>query len=104
MRLAMHFLHIAWALLAVFVRCNIAYLPPVFEQTRNMNMTIATNSKFASFGFSNFFGGFAKSWENYQTYRTTVKELSNLSDRELTDLGISRWDIDRIARESVEAR
>ncbi len=67
-------------------------------------MTIATNSKFASFGFSNFFGGFAKSMEDYKIYRTTVKELSALTDRELADLDISRWDIHRVAREAVATR
>lgn len=37
---------------------------------------------------------------NYKSYRNTVRELSNLSDRELNDLGISRCDIPRIAKES----
>ncbi len=34
----------------------------------------------------------------YFRYRETVRELSQLSDRELEDLGISRYDIDRIAK------
>ena len=34
-------------------------------------------------------------------YRTTVSELSRLSVRELDDLGISRGDIARIAREAA---
>lgn len=34
-------------------------------------------------------------------YRTSVRELQNLSDRELSDLGIARCDIARIARDSV---
>lgn len=63
-------------------------------------MTIAT-SKQSGFGFSKFFGNFSTSMENYRLYRQTVKELSALSDRELSDLDISRWDIDRIARQSV---
>jgi uncharacterized protein YjiS (DUF1127 family) len=29
----------------------------------------------------------------YQRYRASVRELSHLSDRELDDLGISRYDI-----------
>jgi uncharacterized protein YjiS (DUF1127 family) len=34
----------------------------------------------------------------YLRYRETVRELSLLSDRELDDLGISRFQIDTVAR------
>ncbi|GGH40760.1 protein of unknown function [Cribrihabitans marinus] len=34
-------------------------------------------------------------------YRRTVDELSNLSDRELTDLGLGRYDIPEVARRHV---
>jgi uncharacterized protein YjiS (DUF1127 family) len=34
----------------------------------------------------------------YFRYRETVRELSQLTDRELDDLGISRYEIDSIAR------
>jgi uncharacterized protein YjiS (DUF1127 family) len=34
----------------------------------------------------------------YFRYRETIAELSRLSDRELDDLGISRFEIDRVAR------
>lgn len=34
-------------------------------------------------------------------FNTTVHELSTLSDRELADLGISRFDIRAIAREAA---
>lgn len=33
----------------------------------------------------------------YNRYRRTVNELSNLSNRELADIGISRCDINRVA-------
>jgi uncharacterized protein YjiS (DUF1127 family) len=36
-------------------------------------------------------------------YRDTVRELSLLSDRELDDLGISRFQIENIAREHAAA-
>lgn len=39
----------------------------------------------------------------YMRYRDTVRELSQLSDRELDDLGISRFQIDNIAREHAVA-
>jgi uncharacterized protein YjiS (DUF1127 family) len=35
----------------------------------------------------------------WKDYGTTVRELSGLNDRELADLGISRSDIDWVARE-----
>lgn len=35
--------------------------------------------------------------KNYRTYRTTVNELSDLSDRELADLGLTRSMIRGIA-------
>jgi uncharacterized protein YjiS (DUF1127 family) len=35
---------------------------------------------------------------SYLKYRETVRELSRLSDRELDDLGIARYQIDGIAR------
>ena len=34
----------------------------------------------------------------YVSYRETVTELSRLTDRELDDLGISRFEIDSVAR------
>jgi uncharacterized protein YjiS (DUF1127 family) len=39
----------------------------------------------------------------YMRYRDTVRELSLLSDRELDDLGISRFQIENIAREHAVA-
>jgi uncharacterized protein YjiS (DUF1127 family) len=39
----------------------------------------------------------------YMRYRDTVRELSMLSDRELDDLGISRFQIDSIARQHAVA-
>jgi len=41
-------------------------------------------------------------WDVYMTYRRTVEELQLLSERELNDIGISRFDIRAIARESAE--
>jgi uncharacterized protein YjiS (DUF1127 family) len=34
-------------------------------------------------------------------YRETVRELSRLSDRELEDIGIARYQIDGVARGAV---
>jgi len=38
---------------------------------------------------------------NYRQYKQTVKELHRLTNRELSDIGISRCDIPRIARETI---
>lgn len=37
----------------------------------------------------------------YMRYRETVRELSVFSDRELDDLGISRFEIENVARAHV---
>jgi uncharacterized protein YjiS (DUF1127 family) len=40
----------------------------------------------------------------YQTWRrheAVRRELSHLTDRELADIGITRWDIDRIASQEA---
>ena len=39
----------------------------------------------------------------YKLYRQTVSELSKLSDRELADLGIARFDIARVAHKATFA-
>lgn len=39
-----------------------------------------------------------RSYRNWRSYRNTVNELGRLSNRQLNDLGISRYEIDQIAR------
>ncbi|GGK36382.1 DUF1127 domain-containing protein [Salinarimonas ramus] len=39
----------------------------------------------------------------YQRYRQTVRELQRLSDRELNDVGLSRSDIDHVAKRFAHA-
>jgi uncharacterized protein YjiS (DUF1127 family) len=43
----------------------------------------------------------ARSLTNWRKYRQTVSELGRMSDRELTDLGIGRSEIRRVARTAV---
>jgi len=43
----------------------------------------------------------AKKISSWRKYRETVTELGRMSDRELTDLGIGRADIRRVARTAV---
>ena len=37
----------------------------------------------------------------WRRYRASLRELYNLTDRELADLGIARWEIDDVARRSA---
>jgi len=43
----------------------------------------------------------AQKLTTWRKYRETVKELGRMSDRELSDLGIGRADIRRVARTAV---
>jgi len=44
------------------------------------------------------------SFSRYKKYRQTVRELSAMTDRELGDIGISRYDIKRIAKQGVNGQ
>ncbi|SDG64828.1 DUF1127 domain-containing protein [Pelagibacterium luteolum] len=44
-----------------------------------------------------------KSFKRWSAYQQTVRELNALGNRELSDLGISRSDIQRVAREHASA-
>ena len=46
------------------------------------------------------FEGLRTRYNRWQRYSRTVSELEKLSNRELADLGISRVDIHRLAREA----
>ncbi|GLS30451.1 Uncharacterized conserved protein YjiS, DUF1127 family [Mesorhizobium albiziae] len=39
--------------------------------------------------------------KNWRRYNETVRELSRLNNRELSDVGISRSDIERVARSAI---
>ena len=41
-------------------------------------------------------------YSRWQRYSRTVTELESLSNRDLADLGISRVDIPRLARQAVQ--
>ncbi len=63
------------------------------------------NSRTASASFSDRFGAVVKmikdAVERRRVYAITVQELSALSDRDLTDMGISRLGITEVAREAA---
>ncbi len=43
--------------------------------------------------------GIRKTLQKWSAYQQTVRELNALGNRELNDLGITRGDIERIARD-----
>ena len=43
----------------------------------------------------------ARSFNNWRKYRQTVNELARMSTRELADMGISRSEIEAVARGTV---
>ena len=54
-------------------------------------------------GFSMFVSFILSKIRAYNLYRQTGRELTQLSDRELTDLGVARFAIARVAREGAFA-
>jgi len=49
----------------------------------------------------NLLNSIAKSIAKYNRYRRTYRELSNLNNRELADIGIARCDIQNVAANLV---
>ena len=47
--------------------------------------------------------GIRQTLKNWATYQRTVRELTALDNRQLNDLGITRADIQRIARDHARA-
>ncbi|GHA11107.1 DUF1127 domain-containing protein [Devosia pacifica] len=44
-----------------------------------------------------------KTFRRWSAYQQTVRELGSLDNRQLSDLGISRTDINRVARDHVSS-
>jgi uncharacterized protein YjiS (DUF1127 family) len=67
-----------------------------------LNMAYANNSRTASLGLADRFAALVATVKakaaKRRIYETTVRELNALTDRELTDLGISRLSIEDVAR------
>ena len=55
-------------------------------------------------GLRRFLANFNAWTEERRAYRQAVTELSALSDRNLSDIGVSRVDIHAIARETAKAK
>ena len=68
-------------------------------------MTNAHVLRYAQSGFSGrvaaYFADLREARKRQAVYRQTVRELNALSDRDLADMGISRWTMDAVAREAA---
>ncbi|WP_377512931.1 DUF1127 domain-containing protein [Octadecabacter sp. R77987] len=67
-------------------------------------MAHASDIRVAGFDFSRFANlreTLATRFANYRTYRATLNELSDLSDRELADLGLARANIKSVAYQAA---
>ena len=58
-------------------------------------------SNFGLGAHGGLFGRIRKAVEDYRVYRQTLGELEQLNDRELRDLGLSRFAIRDVAYDSV---
>lgn len=65
-----------------------------------LNSFLTKSISEAIFAFNTTINNAMVSYRRAQNYKKTVKELSNLTDRELLDMGISRYDIEHIAKEA----
>ncbi|MFA3918052.1 DUF1127 domain-containing protein [Ruegeria sp. 2012CJ15-1] len=109
----MHFLHSGIDGTSYCASAAITYVQPQQRGTilahRNKiwtNKMAATNDFTATNGLeiSGFYAGLEAlkaRFANYRLYRQTVSELSDLSDRDLADLGINRSMIRRVAMEAT---
>lgn len=67
-----------------------------------MTTAVLTVSPLAALAES--FGTLKLRLERYRAYRATRRELMQLSNRELDDIGISRWQIPGIAAAHIYGR
>ena len=63
--------------------------------------TTANITRGADLNVGGTFGKLAQRWAQYRTYRRTLAELSELSARDLADLGIHRGSIRALAFEAA---
>lgn len=83
-------------------RWKIPYHP---HQERQVTVAYASDSHILGNGFAHRFSGV---WEDYKVarakrklYRQTLRELRELGNSELADLGLSRSSITRVARDAA---
>jgi uncharacterized protein YjiS (DUF1127 family) len=89
-----------------FISLIIRDAETTFPTKDNNNMAFTADSSFVKPVFGGIFVALNKLTEAMQrrrVYRTSVNELSALSDRDLSDLGVSRASIRRLALDAANA-
>ena len=66
-----------------------------------ITMALVTDIRTAEFGIAHAVASIRESLARRKVFRQTLRELKTLSNRELTDLGIHRSMITRIAQEAA---
>lgn len=64
-------------------------------------INVAQNGNFIADRVRSVIASISVALEKRNKYFQTLEELSSLSDRELADLGLSRWALTKVAREHV---
>ena len=107
----MHFLHSGIALLrdcavAAFAYvhvnetqntrvCKMAFVNATRTGTNDLGIAVAV------YGLISRISALSERYSDYRAYRTTVAELSKLSDRDLADIALNRSMIHSVAHEAV---
>ena len=71
------------------------------EDMTMTDMLSQTNVTMGRQGETGFFARLQKSFADYRLYRKTLGELEGLNNRELADLGLSRFDLRKVAYDSI---
>lgn len=112
--ISMHLLHSSIVIATYCAIAALAYLQSQAnagnDQHREMKaseqMAVATNTSALKGAHSNALNAWIEAaktrFASYRMYRQTVNELSNLSDRELADLGLHRSMIRRLAKQAAD--
>jgi uncharacterized protein YjiS (DUF1127 family) len=73
---------------------------------RDLNAQPATdrtkpNVRIKIMSLRNLASNVRSSWDRYQSFRSSIRELRSLDDRQLADIGVDRTRITEVARASV---
>ena len=79
---------------------QLAHITEVKTMTTALTLSQNVFSKFYN-SVQSFFAEIAKRKAKARLVKKTIKELNGLTDRDLRDIGLSRYDIEIIAKEHI---